>query len=215
MQRIIYTVLAAFFMALILGPIMIPRLKRMKFGQTINDLGPQSHKVKQGTPTMGGIILAVPALIAALIFVVPGADLQIILMPFVCMLGFGAIGFIDDYIKVKKKRSLGLTPKQKLVPQIILSIGLGVWAYLHPMIGSSLVVPSSSFRPLNRKPLNSISSTKPISSIVGTPYNCFVLLNTSGKPSHRLPVHSIHIGMKYRYLAVFFGHEVRPCFFST
>jgi len=141
MQRIIYTVLAAFFMALILGPIMIPRLKRMKFGQTINDLGPQSHKVKQGTPTMGGIILAVPALIAALIFVVPGADIQIILMPFICMLGFGAIGFVDDYIKVKKKRSLGLTPKQKLVPQIILSIGLGVWAYLHPMIGSSLVVP--------------------------------------------------------------------------
>lgn len=141
MQRIIYTVLAAFVMALALGPILIPWLKRMKFGQTINELGPQSHKVKQGIPTMGGLIFALPALVAALIFAPLEADWQIVAMPVACMVGFGAIGFVDDFIKVKKKRSLGLTPIQKLVPQIILAVGIGIWAYLHPLIGSCLVVP--------------------------------------------------------------------------
>ena len=74
MQRIIYTVLAAFVMALALGPIFIPWLKRMKFGQTINELGPQSHKVEQGIPTMGGMIFALPALVAGVIFAPPQAD---------------------------------------------------------------------------------------------------------------------------------------------
>ena len=121
MQRILYTILAAFVMALALGPILIPWLKRMKFGQTINELGPQSHKVKQGIPTMGGMIFALPALVAGVIFAPAQADWQIVAMPFVCMAGFGLIGFVDDFIKVKKKRSLGLTPRQKLVPQIILA----------------------------------------------------------------------------------------------
>ena len=126
MQRIIYTVLAAFVMALALGPIFIPWLKRMKFGQTINELGPQSHKVKQGIPTMGGMIFALPALVAGVIFAPPQADWQIVAMPLACMVGFGLIGFVDDFIKVKKKRSLGLTPKQKLVPQIIWRLA---WAF--------------------------------------------------------------------------------------
>ena len=99
MQRIIYTVLAAFVMALALGPIFIPWLKRMKFGQTINELGPQSHKVKQGIPTMGGMIFALPALVAGVIFAPPQADWQIVAMPLVCMVGFGLIGFVDDFIK--------------------------------------------------------------------------------------------------------------------
>ena len=141
MQRLIWTVIAAFAMAIVLGPIMIPWLKRIKFGQTIYDLGPESHKKKQGTPTMGGIIFAVPALIAGLAFSYEEARWDFLLMTVVCALGFGAIGFVDDFIKVKLKRSLGLTPKQKLVPQIVLSIGLALWAYFHPLIGSSLTVP--------------------------------------------------------------------------
>ena len=60
MQRIIWAVVLAFAIAMVLGPVFIPWLKKLKFGQTIYDLGPQSHKVKQGTPTMGGIIFAVP-----------------------------------------------------------------------------------------------------------------------------------------------------------
>ena len=68
MQRLIWTIIAAFVMTIVFGPIVIPWLKKLKFGQTINDLGPQTHKKKQGTPTMGGIIFAVPALIAAIAF---------------------------------------------------------------------------------------------------------------------------------------------------
>lgn len=141
MQRLIWTVIAAFAMAIVFGPIMIPWLKKIKFGQTIYDLGPESHKKKQGTPTMGGIIFAVPALIAALIFSYGDARWDFLLIVLICALCFGAIGFVDDFIKVKLKRSLGLTPKQKLIPQIILSLGLAFWAYYHPEIGSSLTVP--------------------------------------------------------------------------
>ena len=68
MQRLIWTVIAAFAMTVVLGPVFIPWLKKLKFGQTIYDLGPESHKKKQGTPTMGGIIFAIPALVAALTF---------------------------------------------------------------------------------------------------------------------------------------------------
>ena len=64
MQKLIWTILASFVMAIVFGPVVIPWLKKMKFGQTIYDLGPESHKKKQGIPTMGGIIFAVPALIA-------------------------------------------------------------------------------------------------------------------------------------------------------
>ena len=141
MQRLIWAIIASFAMAFVFGPIVIPWLKRLKFGQTIYDLGPESHKKKQGTPTMGGIIFAVPALIVGVGFAYGDARFGYLLMVVVCALGFGLIGFVDDFIKVKLKRSLGLTPKQKLVPQIVLSIGLAFWAYFTPSIGSSLTIP--------------------------------------------------------------------------
>ena len=68
MQRLIWTIIAAFAMSLVFGPIIVPWLKKLKFGQTIYDLGPQSHKKKQGTPTMGGLIFAIPAIIASIAF---------------------------------------------------------------------------------------------------------------------------------------------------
>lgn len=141
MQRLILTILAAFVMALVCGPVVIPWLKRMKFGQTIYELGPQTHQKKQGTPTMGGMIFALPALVAALAFAYGDTRWDFLLIALVSMLGFGAVGFVDDYIKVKKKRSLGLTPKQKLAPQIVLALGLACWAYFHPQIGPKLIVP--------------------------------------------------------------------------
>ena len=141
MQRLIWAIIAAFAMTFVFGPIVIPWLKRLKFGQTIYDLGPESHKKKQGTPTMGGIIFAVPALIAGVAFSYRDSRFEYLLMIVICALGFGLIGFVDDFIKVKLKRSLGLTPKQKLVPQIVLSIGLAFWAYFTPSIGSSLTIP--------------------------------------------------------------------------
>ena len=141
MQRLIIAILAAFLMAIVLGPIVIPWLKRMKFGQTIYDLGPESHKKKQGIPTMGGIIFALPALIATIALSYDDERFHFQLICIVSAVGFGLVGFVDDFIKVKLKRSLGLTPIQKLIPQIILSIGLAVWAYKDPAIGSSLTVP--------------------------------------------------------------------------
>lgn len=141
MQRLIWTIVAAFAMTLVFGPIMIPWLKRLKFGQTIYDLGPESHKKKQGTPTMGGLVFAAPALIAAIAFSYGEARFEYTLMIAVSALGFGLIGFVDDFIKVKLKRSLGLTPMQKVVPQLILSLSLAFWAYKSDTIGSTLTVP--------------------------------------------------------------------------
>jgi len=141
MQRLIWTIIAAFAMTIVFGPIMIPWLKKLKFGQTIYDLGPESHKKKQGTPTMGGIIFAVPALVAAIAFAYGDTRFEYSLMITVSALGFGLIGFVDDFIKVKLKRSLGLTPMQKVVPQVVLSLVLAFWAYKCDTIGSSLTVP--------------------------------------------------------------------------
>ncbi len=141
MQRLIWTIIAAFAMTIVFGPIVIPWLKKLKLGQTIYDLGPQSHKKKQGTPTMGGIIFALPTLVAAMVFSYGDTRFEYLLMIVVCALGFGLIGFVDDFIKVKMHRNLGLTPKQKLLPQILLSIGVALWAYYTPSIGSALTVP--------------------------------------------------------------------------
>jgi phospho-N-acetylmuramoyl-pentapeptide-transferase len=144
MQRLIWTILAAFLMAIVFGPVVIPWLKRMKFGQTIYELGPETHKKKQGIPTMGGVIFAVPALAASVAFSYGDARFDFLLILLVCAVSFGLIGFIDDLIKVRKKRSLGLTAKQKLLPQILISIAISYWAFRNPAIGSSLIVPFTS-----------------------------------------------------------------------
>ena len=141
MQRLIWTVIAAFAMAIVAGPIVIPWLKRMHFGKEIYELGPQSHKKKQGTPQMGGIIFAVPALIAGLAFSYGDARWDFLLIVLVSALGFGLIGFVDDFLKVRRHAAEGLTPKQKLAPQILLAIGLAFWGYFHKGIGPSLTVP--------------------------------------------------------------------------
>ncbi|MBR2700233.1 MAG: phospho-N-acetylmuramoyl-pentapeptide-transferase [Clostridia bacterium] len=140
MQRLIWTVIAAFAMAIVLGPIVIPWLKKLKLGKVIYELGPD-HAAKAGTPQMGGVIFALPALVAAVAFSYKSGDWDLLSMCLVCALGFGLIGFVDDFLKVRRHASEGLTPKQKLLPQIVLSIALSVWAYLHPQIGPSLRVP--------------------------------------------------------------------------
>ena len=136
MQRLIWTVLISFLAAIALGPMLIPWLKRMKFGQTIYDLGPESHKKKQGVPTMGGIIFMIPMIVVPLIMAQGDSRWDYLPVALISTLGFGLIGFVDDFIKVKKKRSLGLTPMQKIVPQLVLSIAFSVWAYTEPSIGS-------------------------------------------------------------------------------
>ena len=141
MQRVIWATVLAFAIAMVLGPVVIPWLKKMKFGQTIYELGLESHKVKQGTPTMGGVIFAVPMIIVPILFSTADQRWSFLPMALVSTLGFGLVGFVDDYIKVSKKRSLGLTPMQKIVPQVVISLVLTIWAYCTPEIGSKLIVP--------------------------------------------------------------------------
>jgi phospho-N-acetylmuramoyl-pentapeptide-transferase len=141
MQRLIWTVLISFLAAIALGPVLIPWLKRMKFGQTIYELGPESHKKKQGVPTMGGIIFLIPMLVVTLIMSEGNSRWDYLPVALIATLGFGLIGFVDDFIKVRKKRSLGLTPMQKIVPQVMLSIAFSVWAYTEPSVGSKWIVP--------------------------------------------------------------------------
>jgi len=116
---ILLTIGASFLLAVLLGPLFIPLLRRMKFGQQIRTDGPQSHLKKQGTPTMGGIIIMLALLLAFLKFADKTNDFWVLL---VASLGFGLVGFLDDYIKIVFKRSLGLTAKQKLAGQLLFSI---------------------------------------------------------------------------------------------
>ncbi len=118
------TILAiSFIVSVVLAPILIPILRRLKFGQSIREEGPQSHMKKAGTPTMGGIIFLL-SIIATTVIVGNAFDLfttQSVVMLLV-LAGFGLIGFLDDGIKVIFKRNLGLTSLQKLIAQIIISI---------------------------------------------------------------------------------------------
>ncbi len=145
MQRLIFAVILSFTIALVLGPIVIPWLKRMKFGQTVYELGPESHKVKQGIPTMGGIIFTVPMILVPLLFSYEDARWDFLPVAILSMLGFALVGFVDDFIKIRLKRSLGLTPLQKIIPQVIISLALSVWAYGNPDVGSKLIVPFTRF----------------------------------------------------------------------
>ena len=140
MQQIIWPVLIAFLAVMVMGPIGIPLLKKLKYGQTIYELGPQSHLAKQGVPTMGGVIIAAAVLVVSLAFS-RGRRWGFVLYILLSGLLHGAIGFTDDYIKVAKKRSLGLTPKQKIMMQIASGLILTLWAYFDPQIGAKVVVP--------------------------------------------------------------------------
>jgi len=121
MQELLYAAGMAFFIALIVGPLIIPVLRRLKFGQSIRQEGPESHYAKAGTPTMGGVIILTALIIPVMVY--SGQNKEVWLALFVT-LGHGLIGFLDDFIKVARKRSLGLKAKQKLVGQIIMAVAL-------------------------------------------------------------------------------------------
>ena len=114
MQQMIYAAATAALLVVAGGPLFLPLLRRLKFGQSIRQEGPESHYAKAGTPTMGGIMMLAALVIAALVFAPQGPALYLALF---VTLGHGALGFADDFIKVVKKRSLGLTARQKLLGQ--------------------------------------------------------------------------------------------------
>ena len=115
---IVKPVLIAFFISVLLSPMMIRYLHKLKFGQFIRGEGPESHLKKSGTPTMGGLIILLGIVIASLFYV---RRYPMIIPVLFVTLGFGFIGFIDDYIKVVMKRSMGLHAWQKMLGQIIVT----------------------------------------------------------------------------------------------
>lgn len=117
---LILTCITAFIIGIVMGKITIPLLRALKAGQSIRDVGPEWHNVKQGTPTMGGVIFIVATLfaVAADWTSIRAGDFSLVYL-YLFALAYGLIGFLDDYIKVRKKRNLGLTALQKLVLQLV------------------------------------------------------------------------------------------------
>ena len=135
------TVLSA-IIAIALGPVFIPILHKLKFGQSIRDEGPAWHAKKSGTPTMGGIIFIISSSLATeLIMLFSGKSDREIHILLITSLLFGIIGFIDDFIKVVLKRNLGLTSSQKFLAQIVAAV-LGVYALsCFGSLGGQIVIP--------------------------------------------------------------------------
>ena len=120
---VILPVLIAFAVSVVLGPVVIPFLRRLKMGQTERVEGVQSHLKKAGTPTMGGVIFLIATVVTCLFYI---KDYPKIIPVLFLTLGFGIIGFLDDYLKVVLKRSDGLLPWQKFLLQVVVT---GIFAF--------------------------------------------------------------------------------------
>lgn len=122
--RTVYASLTAMFLAFVFGPWLIRRLRELQIGQFIREEGPQEHKKKAGTPTMGGVLIVLSTAVPTLLW----ADLTnpYVLLALFGLIAFAAIGFIDDYAKVSKQRNLGLTAKKKFSLQVLVSVIVGV-----------------------------------------------------------------------------------------
>lgn len=137
-SRIFFAALIAFIISIGVSPVAIIYLRRLKFGQQIRVQGPSSHKLKAGTPTMGGLIIIFALTISTLIFA--GGNIYTVLA-LTLTIGYGLLGFVDDFIKTVWKRSLGLQARQKLLGQIGLAALLAVWAMNQPELGTSVFIP--------------------------------------------------------------------------
>ena len=134
----ILAIIISFAISAALCPVVIPFLHKLKFGQQVRDDGPQAHLKKQGTPTMGGVVILGAIVITSLLYI---RDYPKIIPILFVTVGFGIIGFLDDYIKIVMKRSEGLNPKQKLIGQFVIT---GIFAYYlisSREVGTSMLIP--------------------------------------------------------------------------
>lgn len=134
----ILAIIIAFAVSAILCPVVIPFLHKLKFGQQVREDGPQTHLKKQGTPTMGGLVFLTAVVITSLLYI---REYPRIIPVLFMTVGFGVIGFLDDYIKIVMKRSEGLNPVQKLIGQFIIT---GIFVYYlvcSGEVGTSMLVP--------------------------------------------------------------------------
>ncbi|MGM9986609.1 MAG: phospho-N-acetylmuramoyl-pentapeptide-transferase [Bacillaceae bacterium] len=138
------TILIAFAVTVILSPFFIPFLHRLKYGQSIREEGPKSHQKKSGTPTMGGIVILIGLFIATIVmtFVYDLFSISTFIVLFTT-LGYGLIGFLDDYIKVVKKRNLGLTSLQKIIGQLLIAIIFFIF-YKQANLPTNITIPSTN-----------------------------------------------------------------------
>src|SRR4029453_474522 len=137
--RTAYAAITALALSLIFGPVVIRKLTEFKFGQEIREEGPASHQAKRGTPTMGGVMIIGSGFISPLLW----GDLKswLLWIALLGMAGCGAIGFADDYIKIVKKRSLGLTGLQKIAGQLLVGASGSGLLFVTPKYSSVLYVP--------------------------------------------------------------------------
>jgi UDP-N-acetylmuramyl pentapeptide phosphotransferase/UDP-N-acetylglucosamine-1-phosphate transferase len=140
-SHVVIPVLAAFAVSLVLGPIVIPFLRKLKMKQTERVEGVQSHLKKAGTPTMGGIIILAAVIVTSLFYV---KDYPKIIPVLFLTVAFGLIGFLDDYLKVVLKRSDGLMPMQKMALQIIVTAVFAFYLVKVADIPLTMLVPFSN-----------------------------------------------------------------------
>lgn len=134
----ILAIIIAFAISAILCPIVIPFLHKLKFGQQVRDDGPRQHLKKQGTPTMGGLIILSSIIITSVFYI---REYPKVIPVLFVTVGFGIIGFLDDYIKIVMKRSEGLNPKQKLFGQFVIT---GIFTYYlmnSSEVGTQILIP--------------------------------------------------------------------------
>lgn len=137
-KNLFWVIIISFLISLILGPLVIPFLRRLKVGQSIREEGPKSHLKKSGTPVMGGIMIWVALVITTLTAGTINKDMLVLLF---ATTGFGLIGFIDDFIKVVLKRNLGLRAYQKLILQIIIAVILAIYQSNISVEGTHILIP--------------------------------------------------------------------------
>ncbi len=134
----ILAIIIAFTISAILCPIVIPFLHKLKFGQQVRTDGPEAHLKKQGTPTMGGLVILTSIIITSLFYI---RDYPKIIPVLFMTVGFGIVGFLDDYIKIVMKRSEGLNPKQKLAGQILITCVFAYYLMNSDEVGTEALIP--------------------------------------------------------------------------
>ncbi len=137
--RMIYAAITAFLIAFVLAPPMIKKFQELGLGQRVRDDGPSGHLGKTGTPTMGGILIIFSVLLSTILW----ADIMnlYVWLVMLAIVGFGLVGFVDDYIKILKGQSQGLTALQKIICQVAVALAVAMFFYLSPAYSTQLSVP--------------------------------------------------------------------------
>lgn len=190
--KLIISLLVAWGISTILGPVIIPVLRRIKAGQTEREDGPQSHLNKTGTPTMGAFIFLISFVIVSLFYI---REFPKILPVLLLTVGFSIVGFCDDFIKVVLKRSEGLTPIQKAALQLLVSIGYCVWIYLNN--GFTMRVPF----------VNDLMVTMP--AWLGFPVFIFIIIGTVNGSNFTDGVDGLEASVTAALCAVFFFVSIK------